>query len=100
MSTGRPGNSGFRRLRFSTISSLLLTGGVVATNVYMVVRLWWDWLPTSWGFLVGIGLLGLGYLAHIVYLLLDMASSTGACNKLAGCKVSAGARAGLGERLE
>lgn len=62
---------------------------MVGTNVYLGVRLVWDWLPTSWGFIAGALLLGLGYFAHIVYLLLDMASSTGACNTLAGCKVSA-----------
>ncbi|XP_052132020.1 uncharacterized protein LOC113212804 [Frankliniella occidentalis] len=72
--------------RFSTTSSLLLTAGVVGTNVYLGARLAYDWLPASWGFIMGGVLLGLGYLAHIVYLLLDMASSCGASNKLATCR--------------
>ncbi|KAK3923359.1 Natural resistance-associated macrophage protein 1, partial [Frankliniella fusca] len=72
--------------KFSTASSLLLTSGVVATNVYLGVRLAYDWLPTSWGYILGAVLLGLGYLSHIVYLLLDMASSCGASDRLSACR--------------
>lgn len=72
---------------FSTVSTLLLTAGVVVTNAYMLARLAYDSLPAWWGYATGAAFLGLGYLAHIAYLLLDLASSTGVCPPLSSCKV-------------